>query len=148
MQEVAISIDSVSSGVSVPSLREVERKSIIARARRFLESRVDAWGLISGGRWNESGNPTMTAFRVEWELQVLSKVNLKYWMGQKNFIRKAGYLVYKKMPEAVYFTIANISPSFSRTGLVLDCLNFLDIFATASSVKMMTLEACIALCHL
>lgn len=43
MQEVAISTDSLSSGVRVPSLREVERKSIMARARRFLESRVDAW---------------------------------------------------------------------------------------------------------
>ena len=36
MQEVAISMDSVSSEVRVPSLREVERKSIMARARRFL----------------------------------------------------------------------------------------------------------------
>ena len=44
MQEVATSMDSVSSEVRVPSLREVERKSIMARARRFLESRVDAWG--------------------------------------------------------------------------------------------------------
>ena len=43
MQEVATSIDSVSSDVRVPSLREVLRKSIIARASRFLESRVDAW---------------------------------------------------------------------------------------------------------
>ena len=42
MQEVAISMLSVSSGVKVPSLREVERKSIMARARRFLVSRVDA----------------------------------------------------------------------------------------------------------
>ena len=42
MQEVAISMLSVSSGVRVPSLREVERKSIMARARRFLVSRVDA----------------------------------------------------------------------------------------------------------
>lgn len=42
MQEVAISMLSVSSGVKVPSLREVERKSIIARERRFLVSRVDA----------------------------------------------------------------------------------------------------------
>ena len=43
MQEVAISMLSESSGVRVPSLREVERKSIMARARRFLVSRVDAW---------------------------------------------------------------------------------------------------------
>ena len=43
MQEVATSIDSVSSEVRVPSLREVLRKSIMARASRFLESRVDAW---------------------------------------------------------------------------------------------------------
>ena len=43
MQEVATSMDSVSSEVRVPSLREVLRKSIMARASRFLESRVDAW---------------------------------------------------------------------------------------------------------
>ena len=43
MQEVAISMLSLSSGVRVPSLREVERKSMMARARRFLLSRVDAW---------------------------------------------------------------------------------------------------------
>lgn len=42
MQEVAISMLSASSGVRVPSLREVERKSIMARARRFFVSRVDA----------------------------------------------------------------------------------------------------------
>jgi len=42
MQEVAISMDSVSSSGRVPSLREVERKSMIASASRFLESRVDA----------------------------------------------------------------------------------------------------------
>ena len=49
MQEVAISMLSVSSGVMVPSLREVERKSIMARARRFLVSRVDAYGGVSIG---------------------------------------------------------------------------------------------------
>ena len=43
MQEVAISMLSESSALRVPSLREVERKSIMARARRFLVSRVDAW---------------------------------------------------------------------------------------------------------
>ena len=43
MQEVAISMLSASSGVRVPSFREVERKSTMARARRFLVSRVDAW---------------------------------------------------------------------------------------------------------
>ena len=43
MQEVATSMDSVSSEVRVPSLREVLRKSIMARASRFFESRVDAW---------------------------------------------------------------------------------------------------------
>ena len=44
MQEVAISIDSASSvGLRVPSLREVLRKSMMASARRFLESRVVAW---------------------------------------------------------------------------------------------------------
>lgn len=42
MQDWATSIDSSSSGVRVPSLSEVERKSIIARARRFFESEVDA----------------------------------------------------------------------------------------------------------
>jgi len=42
MQEVATSMDSLSSGVRVPSLREVERKSMMARARRFFESSVDA----------------------------------------------------------------------------------------------------------
>ena len=43
MQEVAISMDSASSEVSVPSLRDVLRKSIMARASRFFESKVDAW---------------------------------------------------------------------------------------------------------
>jgi hypothetical protein len=38
MQFVAISIFSASSEGIVPSLSEVLRKSIIARARRFLES--------------------------------------------------------------------------------------------------------------
>lgn len=42
MQEVAISMDSASSGVRVPSLREVWRKSIMARESFFLESRVEA----------------------------------------------------------------------------------------------------------
>ena len=42
MQEVAISMDSVSSGVRVPSFREVDRKSMMASASRFLVSRVDA----------------------------------------------------------------------------------------------------------
>ena len=50
MQEVATSIDSVSSDVRVPSLREVLRKSIIARASRFLESRVDAWRVMVSGK--------------------------------------------------------------------------------------------------
>lgn len=45
MQDWATSIDSASSGVRVPSLSEVERKSMIARARRFFESEVDAWGV-------------------------------------------------------------------------------------------------------
>lgn len=32
------------TGCTYPSVREVERKSIMARARRFFESRgVDAW---------------------------------------------------------------------------------------------------------
>lgn len=34
-------MDSASSGVRVPSLREVERKSMMARARRFLDAEVD-----------------------------------------------------------------------------------------------------------
>ena len=38
MQEVAISIDSASSDCRVPSLREVLRKSMMARASFFLES--------------------------------------------------------------------------------------------------------------
>ena len=48
MQEVAISMLSASSGVRVPSFREVERKSTMARARRFLVSRVDAWRVSIG----------------------------------------------------------------------------------------------------
>lgn len=50
MQEVAISMDSASSGVRVPSLREVWRKSIMARESFFLESRVEACrlGLAKG----------------------------------------------------------------------------------------------------
>ena len=44
MHDWATSMDSASSGVRVPSFREVERKSIMARARRFLESVVDACG--------------------------------------------------------------------------------------------------------
>lgn len=42
IQEVAISIDSLSSGSIVPSLREEERKSMMARASFFLESRLVA----------------------------------------------------------------------------------------------------------
>ena len=41
-QEVAISIDSLSSGVRVPSFREAWRKSMMARVSFFLVSRVDA----------------------------------------------------------------------------------------------------------
>ena len=51
MQEVAISMDSASSEVRVPSLRDVLRKSIMARASRFLESKVDAW--MGNGQWWE-----------------------------------------------------------------------------------------------
>jgi len=47
----ATSIDSLSSGETVPSFMEAERKSIIARARRFFESEdclcvksVSDWG--------------------------------------------------------------------------------------------------------
>lgn len=39
----AISIDSASSDVTVPSFSEVERKSIMARARRFFVSGVADW---------------------------------------------------------------------------------------------------------
>ena len=42
MHDWATSIDSASSDASVPSLREVERKSIMANASRFLESDMDA----------------------------------------------------------------------------------------------------------
>jgi hypothetical protein len=41
MHSEAISMFSASSAVSVPSLREVERKSIIESARRFFESGRD-----------------------------------------------------------------------------------------------------------
>ena len=43
MQLEAISMLSASSGWSVPSLREVERKSMMARARRLRESVLVAW---------------------------------------------------------------------------------------------------------
>lgn len=43
MQDWATSTDSASSGLRVPSLREVERKSMMASASRFLESGADAW---------------------------------------------------------------------------------------------------------
>lgn len=42
MQELAISMLSLSSEERVPSFRDVERKSMIARARRLRESRVVA----------------------------------------------------------------------------------------------------------
>ena len=42
MQDWATSMDSASSAVRVPSFSEVERKSMMARARRFLEAGVDA----------------------------------------------------------------------------------------------------------
>lgn len=41
MQELATSIFSASSALSVPSLSEVERKSIIESASRFFESGID-----------------------------------------------------------------------------------------------------------
>lgn len=43
IHDCATSIDSTSSLVRVPSFKDVERKSMIARARRFLESEVDAY---------------------------------------------------------------------------------------------------------
>lgn len=42
MQLLAISMDSASSAGMVPSLAEVFRKSMMARARRFLEGVRDA----------------------------------------------------------------------------------------------------------
>ena len=60
-------MDSVSSEVRVPSLREVVRKSMMARARRFLESKVvDAWRLgwsVMVGMWWEEGGDTMMALK-------------------------------------------------------------------------------------
>ena len=50
MQDVAISMDSASSGVRVPSLRDVWRKSIMARESFFLESRVEAWRALRVSR--------------------------------------------------------------------------------------------------
>lgn len=47
IQLLAISILSASSAVRVPSLSEVERKSIIERASRFLESERDCMALVS-----------------------------------------------------------------------------------------------------
>jgi hypothetical protein len=41
MQDWAISMDSASSGVRVPSLREVERNSMIERARRCFDCERD-----------------------------------------------------------------------------------------------------------
>ena len=46
MHDWAISTDSVSSALRVPSLRELERKSIIAKASRFLDSCADAYIVI------------------------------------------------------------------------------------------------------
>jgi hypothetical protein len=47
MQDCAISMDSASSAVRVPSFRLEPRKSMMARARRFLLS-VGAYESISG----------------------------------------------------------------------------------------------------
>ena len=41
MQDEATSTDSLSSAVRVPSLSDVVKKSIMAKARRFLESVSD-----------------------------------------------------------------------------------------------------------
>jgi len=46
MQLEAISIDSESSEETVPSVAEVERKSIMASARRFLEVTVDIVAVV------------------------------------------------------------------------------------------------------
>ena len=47
MHDCATSMLSASSGERVPSLRDVERKSIIARARRFLEGEVEVCYYVS-----------------------------------------------------------------------------------------------------
>ena len=43
MHDWATSTDSESSELIVPSLREVDRKSMIARAKRFFDSDGDDW---------------------------------------------------------------------------------------------------------
>ena len=43
MQDCATSTDSASSALIVPSLSEVERKSMMASARRFLDSPCEAY---------------------------------------------------------------------------------------------------------
>jgi hypothetical protein len=56
MHDCATSMDSASSLVRVPSFKDVERKSIIARARRFLESEVDAYGELAPSiSWRVTG---------------------------------------------------------------------------------------------
>ena len=47
MQDCATSTDSLSSAVSVPSLREFERKSMMASARRFFEAWESCDDLLS-----------------------------------------------------------------------------------------------------
>ena len=51
MQFVAISMFSASSEVRVPSLREVERKSVIESASRFFESGRDFDGQYDRQSW-------------------------------------------------------------------------------------------------
>lgn len=62
MQDCATSMDSLASDGSVPSVRDVERKSIIARASRFFESvACYVHGLVSSrGYWAGRGFGTMT----------------------------------------------------------------------------------------
>ena len=80
MQEVAISMLSESSGVRVPSFREVERKSIMARARRFLVSRVDAWRRVLVGKsGSEAGCAYHDGAKRFWSiLQVLFLIHRVY----------------------------------------------------------------------
>ncbi len=65
MQFVAISMFSASSEVRVPSLRDVERKSVIDRASRFFESGRDFDSQYAGGGGKVGEVPTMFVNRDE-----------------------------------------------------------------------------------
>lgn len=58
MQEVATSMDSASSALRVPSLREVFRKSIIASASRFLDVGSEG-AYASMSEWDSSEGGTV-----------------------------------------------------------------------------------------